>query len=192
MHTTRSGGALLVVAVDGKGVVSHVDVRCIVSGQRSKIVRSAARQPCTLSSQPIGDVQDVRDAARFSYAARLLVITGAGRLFCAGLDLKEQNHLPSGIWKARATIGHLEDMEQSDHRRTERTFHARRDRTGACARPMGRGEVGQKRTAGDQVGLVGRRRPAAVGAAGGTVACQDLRVFRTRAHCGGGGGCGPQ
>ncbi len=48
---------------------------------------------------------------RFSGRAKAAIVTGRGRFFCAGADLKEHDKAPGWIWDLRRAIDELEAME---------------------------------------------------------------------------------
>lgn len=64
----------------------------------------------SLSSQLVTDLTAGINEVRFGTACRVLMITGAGRFFCAGADLKEANKPASWIWDVRRAFDLLEAL----------------------------------------------------------------------------------
>lgn len=64
----------------------------------------------SLSSQLVADLIDGINAVRFEPACKVLLVTGAGRFFCAGADLKERDKPASWIWDVRRTFDLLEAL----------------------------------------------------------------------------------
>ena len=66
----------------------------------------------TINSQLAAEFRRAAEAARFSGSTKVLIVTGNGRFFCAGADLKERDKPASWIWRAREAINQLQEMEQ--------------------------------------------------------------------------------
>lgn len=64
----------------------------------------------SLSSQLVADLIDGINAVRFEPACKVLLVTGAGRFFCAGADLKERDKPASWIWDVRRAFDLLEAL----------------------------------------------------------------------------------
>jgi enoyl-CoA hydratase len=64
-----------------------------------------------LSSALAADLSAALRWARFESGARAAVVTGSGRFFCAGADLKEKEKPPWWLWDVRAAIDYVEQVE---------------------------------------------------------------------------------
>jgi len=76
-----------------------MDYRTILFGRESGIARLTLNRPERLNSFTVQMHEEVRDAltrVRNDPAARVLVLTGAGRGFCAGQDLGDRAVAPGG------------------------------------------------------------------------------------------------
>jgi enoyl-CoA hydratase/carnithine racemase len=64
----------------------------------------------SLSSQLVADLVTAAGAVRFTEECKVVLITGSGRFFCAGADLKERNRPASWIWELRRAFDLIEDL----------------------------------------------------------------------------------
>ncbi|MEI7592519.1 MAG: enoyl-CoA hydratase-related protein [Actinomycetes bacterium] len=58
-----------------------------------------------MNSELIGDLHSCLDELALDHSCRVVVLTGAGRGFCAGLDLKESVHAPGSEGQGRVQSG---------------------------------------------------------------------------------------
>lgn len=64
----------------------------------------------SLSSQLVADLVTAVGAVRFTEECKVVLITGSGRFFCAGADLKERHRPASWIWELRRAFDLIEDL----------------------------------------------------------------------------------
>lgn len=64
----------------------------------------------SLSTALVRDLIAAVDEVRFAPEAKVLVITGGGRFFCAGADLKERDKPASWIWDVRRAFDLIADL----------------------------------------------------------------------------------
>jgi len=64
-----------------------------------------------LSTRLAADLYAALRWVRFESGARAAVITGSGRFFCAGADLKERDRPAWWLWDVRAAIDYVEQVE---------------------------------------------------------------------------------
>lgn len=64
-----------------------------------------------LSTKLAAQLQTATRWLRFESEARAAIITGSGRFFCAGADLKERDRPSWWLWDVRAAIDYLEQVE---------------------------------------------------------------------------------
>lgn len=64
----------------------------------------------SLSSQLVSDLTTAVRAVRFEKESKALLITGSGRFFCAGADLKEKDRPASWIWDLRRAFDLVEEL----------------------------------------------------------------------------------
>ena len=64
----------------------------------------------SLSSQLVCDLLTGINAVRFDPTCKVLLVTGAGRFFCAGADLKERDKPANWIWDVRGAFDLLEAL----------------------------------------------------------------------------------
>ncbi len=86
----------------------------VVDAPAEGVVRITLNRPDAGNSLSSGLAADLAAAlrwTRFESAARAAVITGSGRFFCAGADLKEREKPPWWLWDVRAAIDYVEQVE---------------------------------------------------------------------------------
>ena len=86
----------------------------VVDRPAEAVVRITLNRPDAGNSLSSGLAADLAAAlrwTRFESAARATVITGSGRFFCAGADLKEREKSPGWLWDLRAAIDYVEQVE---------------------------------------------------------------------------------
>src|SRR5215475_6937439 len=71
-------------------------VRAESSAGRRTITLDSPHNANALSTALLAQLRDVLDAAMSDPAVRVVVLTGAGKVFCAGADLKEARTNPAG------------------------------------------------------------------------------------------------
>ncbi|MGD9932315.1 MAG: enoyl-CoA hydratase/isomerase family protein [Dehalococcoidia bacterium] len=79
----------------------------------SEIARITLNRPDagnSLSSQLVTDLTASLRTVRFEPGCKVLLITGAGRFFCAGADLKEKDRPSSWIWDLRRAFDLIEEL----------------------------------------------------------------------------------
>lgn len=66
----------------------------------------------SLSSSLVRDTIAAASVVRYDAETKVLLVTGEGRFFCAGADLKENPRPASWIWELRRALDMLEDLPQ--------------------------------------------------------------------------------
>ena len=66
----------------------------------------------SLSSTLVRDIIAAASVVRYDKETKVLLVTGGGRFFCAGADLKENPRPASWIWELRRSLDFLEDLPQ--------------------------------------------------------------------------------
>lgn len=69
-------------------------------------------QANALSTHLVNKLLELVERLRVDPESRALILTGAGRFFCAGADLKERNRPAQWIWSVRHLLATLEAMPQ--------------------------------------------------------------------------------
>lgn len=64
----------------------------------------------SLSSQLVSDLTAGVSAVREESSCKVLLVTGSGRFFCAGADLKEKDRPASWIWNLRRAFDLIEEL----------------------------------------------------------------------------------
>lgn len=85
-------------------------VRREVSGGVATITLDSPRNRNALSVRLLGDLEDRLNGALADETVRVIVLTGAGPVFCAGADLKEQRIAPGDAHEAPVTASFPEIM----------------------------------------------------------------------------------
>ena len=86
----------------------------VIDTPAEAVVRITLNRPEAGNSLSSGLASDLASAlrwTRFESDARVAVLTGSGRFFCAGADLKEREKPPWWLWDVRAAIDYIEQVE---------------------------------------------------------------------------------
>lgn len=80
------------------------------SAEIARITLNRAGAGNSLSSALVADLTAAVAALRHDAACKVLLVTGAGRFFCAGADLKERDRPASWIWDLRRALDAIEEL----------------------------------------------------------------------------------
>lgn len=81
-----------------------------VTGEIAKLTLNRPDAGNSLNTRLASDLIRAIEVVRYEPKAKVLIVTGSGRFFCAGADLKERERPASWIWDVRRAFDLLEEL----------------------------------------------------------------------------------